>query len=334
MCPNEEPAAPAHAPLTGKVVLVTGATSGIGEVTAAELARRGARVLLGSRTLEKGQTARGRVVAQVPEASVEPVVADLRSLQQVREMAEEVSRKTKRLDILVNNAGCFRSARRVGPEGFDETWTVNYLAPFLLTRLLIPLLTQASPSRVVNVSSEAHRHARPDWADLVGFHHYSGIRAYAESKLALLLFTHELARRISSQGVSVNAVHPGLVHTGLAEEGSGMGRWVVRRTIAAAGLSPEEGAQTTLFVATSPTLEGVTGRYFAHSRLTTPSAVAEDPVVAHQLWDLSERLVRLPPLGGPEEEAAGGFEATSPALPELNLTTMGPADRMVRRPVR
>lgn len=297
--------------LQGKVALVTGATSGIGEVTAIELARRGMKVILAGRTEAKVAEARRHVLHDVPEAPLESIHGDLSSMAEVRRVADTVLQLAPRLDLLVNNAGCYRSRRTVTPDGFEETWAVNYLAPFLLTRLLLPRLRASAPSRIVNVASEAHRHARPDWIDLIGYHRYSGLRAYSESKLALILFTEELARRITGSGVTVNAVHPGMVRSQFGSEGVGVGRWVLRRTIEAAGMSPEEGAQTSIYVATAHEIDGVTGAYFSHLKRLEPSDAAQDPVVAHRLWELTEKLVQLPPLSLPDEEPAGGVDARS-----------------------
>lgn len=304
------PSVAKHAhPLEHKVIMVTGATSGIGEVTARELARRGAHVLLAGRNPDRCREAFSRIRSEVPEASLEWVDADLSSIAQVRRLAGRVLALTPRLDGLVNNAGCYRSTRKVTEDGIEETWAVNYLAPFLLTRLLLPSLEASPSARVVNVSSEAHRHARPDWMDLVGSPHYSGLRAYAETKLALLMFTYELARRLSGTRVTVNALHPGVVHTQFGSHGEGVRRWVIRKAIEATGLSPEEGAQTTIYLAGSPDLEGVSGQYFAHSVVVASSEVSRDPLRMHQLWTMTEKLLQLPPMPPLDEEPAAGVEA-------------------------
>lgn len=313
-------------PLAGRHALVTGATSGIGEETVLALARRGAVVLLAGRTEEKCRAAAERVRAQLPEARLELVAADLSSMANVRGLARRVLEVCPRLELLVNNAGCFRSARRVTEDGFEETWAVNYLAPFLLTRLLLPRLIASAPARVVNVCSEAHRQARPDWLDLVGVPRYSGLRTYSESKLALLMFTFELARRVPAEKVTINGVHPGMVstHLGNEEEGRGVVPFFFRHTLSSMGTSPAEGAQTSVFAAIDPSLAGITGQYLAHSQIAESSVTSHDAVVAHRLWNLTERLVGLPPLGRPDEEPSG-----APPPSELEIDPLRP----VRNPV-
>lgn len=294
--------------LIGHHALVTGATSGIGEATARELALRGAEVFLAGRTMAKARQAVTRILKAVPSARLVPLGADLTSLEQVRTLARSVLDASPRLDLLVNNAGCLRSARTLTEDGFEETWQVNYLAPFLLTRLLLSRMRAHPPSRVVNVSSEVHRQAHGEWRASLSPSHFSPLHAYAESKLALLLFTVEFARRVPPQLVTANAVHPGVVHTRLGAGESGVVPWFFRKTLDAVGMSPEEGAQTTLFASTSRLLEGLSGKYLAHSRLTSPSEAALDPLLGHQLWELSEKLVGVPAMGLPDEQPSGGIE--------------------------
>jgi NAD(P)-dependent dehydrogenase (short-subunit alcohol dehydrogenase family) len=322
----EDPPSSSTAPrLEERVALVTGATSGIGEVTARELARRGARVLVGGRSERTCQEAIARIRREVPEARLEAAPADLSSLAEVRALAGRVLAISPVLHLLVNNAGCYRPSRRVTPDGFEETWAVNYLAPFLLTRLLLPALHGAPTARVVNVCSEAHRHAHPDWVDLVGAPHFSGLRAYSESKLALLMFTYEMARRLHGDPLTINAVHPGLVNTQFASHGEGVRRWVLRKAIEASGMSPEEGAQTTLYVATSPLVEGVSGQYFAHSRVVASSEISHEPVLMHRLFVLTEKLVQLPPMPPVDEEPGTLGDSGADRPPPQELLVRNPS---------
>ncbi len=292
--------------LHGKTALVTGATSGLGEATALGLAERGARVILVGRSSEKCQATVRRLSEHVPDASFLPLAADFASLGQVRRLADEVQRMSPRLDVMVNNAGCIRSARMIGEDGFEETWSVNYIAPWVLTRLLVPLMEASAPARIVNVSSECHRFARPTWQDILGAHRYSGFRAYAESKLALLMFTFELARRLSPKRVTANAVHPGLVPTQIAVYEAKTGRWFPRHASAGAYMSPEEGAQTILCAALSRNFSGVTGKYLTHCKVAVPSEIASDAELAARLWQMTEELLQFPEFGRRYDVAVDG----------------------------
>jgi len=276
--------------LEGRTVLVTGATNGIGRVTARELARAGARVLLVARDASRGAAA-AREIREVSERDPDVLVADLSSRAEVVGLAREVRDRTARLDLLVNNAGAIFAGREVSAEGVEMTFALNHLAYFLLTLELLDLL-QASPgARIVNVSSSAHERARIDWDDLQGERSYSGWKAYGQSKLANVLFTRELARRLGGRDVAVNAVHPGAVATGWGRNLPG----IVGKVIALGApflRSPEKGARTTIHVATSPRLRGVTGRYFSDCRERTPSKAARDDAAALRLWQISEAMTQ------------------------------------------
>jgi len=284
--------------IDGKVALVTGATKGIGRVTARELAQRGARVLLVARDRTRGEA----TAAEIREASEgrppDVLVADLSSRSEVRRLAREVRERTPRLDLLVNNAGAIFEERKVSADGLEMTFALNHLAYFLLTLELLPLLEEGSTSRIVNVSSVAHERGTIDFDDLQGERGYSMWKAYQQSKLANVLFTRELARRLGGRGVSTNALHPGVIASGFGRNGRG----VFSRLVALGApflASPEKGARTTLHVATAPELRGVTGRYFSGYREKTPSRAARDAAAALRLWQISENLTapstRLPP---------------------------------------
>lgn len=261
--------------MTEQFALITGATDGIGRQTALELARRGWTVILHGRTAEKVAAAAQALRSEVPEARLHQAHADLSSQRQIRVMAERLRGELPRLDVLLNNAGVFMKERRVSEDGLELTWAVNHLAPFLLTQLLEPLL-QGSPSRVINVSSIAHQRARIDLADLQLQRGFDGYRAYANSKLANLLHSNNLARRSERTRVTANALHPGVIGTKLLATGFGMG-----------GASLESGARTSVWAATAPELNTVTGAYFVDAAVGTASAAARDESLQDAVWQAS-----------------------------------------------
>ncbi len=265
--------------LEGKVVLVTGSTDGIGRQTALELARMGARVLVHGRSRQKTDRARDELKKAVPGAQVDAVVGDLADMAQVRALAREVEGLTDRLHVLLHNAGVFVHERQLTPEGFETTFAVNHLAPFLLTHLLRPLLERAAPSRVVVVSSIAHQRGQLDFDNLQAERRFNGYGAYATSKLANVLFASALAERWAPLRITAYSLHPGVISTKLLKEGFG-----------AEGDSVEEGARTSVHVASAPGLEGLSGKYFVRSREATPSPAAQDKALRDRLWEVSEKL--------------------------------------------
>jgi NAD(P)-dependent dehydrogenase (short-subunit alcohol dehydrogenase family) len=278
--------------MKGKVCLVTGGTSGIGQVTAKELARQGATVVIVGRNRQKCEDTVSQIRQQTGNPAVEYVVGDLSSLAGIRGVANEFRQKHTRLDVLVNNAAGIFMDRRESVDGIEMNLALNHLAYFLLTNLLLDSLKSSAPARVVNVSSEAHRHMVLDFDDLQGKKSYRGFRAYSKSKLANLLFTFELARRLEGTGVTVNALHPGFVASNIFA-GNGRVGWVVRQIASAIALSPEAGAQTSLYLATSPEVEGVTGQYFAKQRSVASSPASHDDAAARRLWAVSEEMTGL-----------------------------------------
>jgi retinol dehydrogenase-12 len=276
--------------LDGRVALVTGATSGIGMVTAREFARMGARTLIVARDPVKGE-ASAREIRDATGAPAEVLVADLSSREEVRRLAGEVRERTGRLDLLVNNAGAIFAERRVSADGIEMTFALNHLAYFLLTLELMPLLAAAPEARVVNVASMAHAHGSIDFEDLQGERRYGMWKAYGQSKLANVLFTAELARRLAGSGVTTNSLHPGSVASGFGRDHPGFfGKLVA---LGAPFLSsPEKGARTTVHVATAPALRGVTGRYFSACRERVPSRAARDRDTALRLWQISETMTQ------------------------------------------
>jgi retinol dehydrogenase-12 len=283
--------------LGGRVALVTGATSGIGRVTAREFARMGARTLIVARDPGRGEAV-VREIRDATGASAEVLVADLSSQDQVIRLAAEVRDRAGRLDLLVNNAGAIFAERQVSADGVEMTLALNHLAYFQLTLELLPLLAASPEARVVNVASMAHEHGTIDFDDLQLERTYGMWKAYGQSKLANVLFTAELARRLAGSRVTANALHPGAVASGFGRNHPGFfGKLVALGAPFLA--SPEKGARTTLHVATSPELRGVSGRYFSACRERLPSRAARDQDTALRLWQISEAITRpttrLPP---------------------------------------
>jgi NAD(P)-dependent dehydrogenase (short-subunit alcohol dehydrogenase family) len=274
----------------GKTVLVTGANSGIGKVTATELARRGARLVMLCRSRSKGEAAREEIIAQSGNREVELILGDFASLASVRRAAEEFLSRHDRLHVLVNNAGLYLNERLLSQDGYEMTFAVNHLAPFLLTSLLQGALRAAAPARVVTVSSLMHMLGHIRFDDLGAERGFSGMRAYGDSKLANVLFSNELARRLEGDGVSSNSLHPGGVATNFGGEAGGLFSMILRlgRPFL---LTAEQGARTSIYLASSPEAEGVSGRYFVNSRPARSSAEANDAAVQRRLWEVSERMV-------------------------------------------
>jgi len=282
--------------MDGRTVVVTGGNSGIGKATATALARAGAHTVVTARDGPRGRAAVDDIRRDAGSHTVDLALFDLADLASVRAGAAELLDRYGRIDVLVNNAGVVLSDRTETVDGYETTFAVNHLAPFLLTRLLTDRLVASGPSRVVNVASVAHRSARGglDFADLQSRHRYRGMQAYARSKLANLLFTAELARRLGSSGVTANAVHPGTVATGYGRDGDTHGFLPFGlQVIAPVVKTPEQGARTSVFLASSPEVEGVTGGYFVRCRRRTPSAAARDTGAARRLWAVSEQLVAV-----------------------------------------
>jgi NAD(P)-dependent dehydrogenase (short-subunit alcohol dehydrogenase family) len=278
--------------LHGKVCLVTGATSGVGLVTAQALARQGATLIVVGRNPERGAATVSRIQHETGNSAVELIIADLSAQAQVRRLASEVQRRFTRLDVLINNAGALFLRRQLSPDGLEMTFALNHLAYFLLTNLLLDHLKASPAARIVNVSSEAHRGARLDFADLQGQHRYRGWRAYARSKLANILFTYALARRLEGTSVVANALHPGFVATNFGRNNRGITA-VFFRIAQLAAISPEQGAQTIIYLASSPEVKGITGAYFVKKKAVRSSQISYDRSAADRLWQVSAGLTAL-----------------------------------------
>ena len=276
--------------LEGKICLVTGSTSGIGKVTARELATTGATVVLVSRTRAKGEATQAEITQATGNPHVELLVADLSLLADVRRLASEFQQTYPHLHLLVNNAGCAYPTRTLTSEGLEATLVVNYLAPFLLTELLLDRLKASAPARIVNVSSAQHANAHIEFDNLQGEKKYANLGSYNQAKLAVLLWTYELARRLEGTGVTVNALHPGITATNFPSGMTGVLAWGMKLSKPFL-LTPEKGAQTTLYLATSPEVEGVSGKYFVKSHETTSSNDSYDQTVGARLWEVTEQLV-------------------------------------------
>lgn len=275
--------------MVGKICLITGASSGIGQVAALELARMGATVIMLVRSRERGEAARQAIITQTGNQQVELLLADLASFASIQAAAQELRSRHQRLDLLLNNAGLYMGKRQLSSDGFEVTFAVNHLAPFLLTNLLLDLLKASGPARVVTVSSDAHLGGSNRFDDVRATRGYSGFRAYADSKLANVLFTYELARRLEGSGVTANALHPGAVRTNFAMETAGLFGMIfgLARPLM---LSPEQGARTSIYLASSPEVATVSGTYFVNCRPRKSSPSSYDRAAQSRLWALSEEL--------------------------------------------
>jgi NAD(P)-dependent dehydrogenase (short-subunit alcohol dehydrogenase family) len=271
-------------------VLVTGGTAGIGKATALGLAAMGADVAITGRDRERTEDAAGEIRAAAG-GQVLAFVADLSSQADVRRLADEVLQRLARIDVLVNNVGGYWNTRHLTADGLEHTFALNHLAPFLLTNLLLDRLQHSGPARVVTVSSNAHATGRIDFDDLQGERSYSGAEAYSQSKLANVLFTYELARRLQGSLVTANAVHPGVVRTSFGAEDPGTTQRLLVPLIRPLMRSPTRGAATSIHVASAPDLEQVTGRYFANSRPKRSAKRSHDQGDAALLWRVSAQLV-------------------------------------------
>jgi NAD(P)-dependent dehydrogenase (short-subunit alcohol dehydrogenase family) len=278
--------------MNGKVCLVTGSTNGIGKSTAQELARMGATVVIVGRDAQKTC----RVVEEIRTANgnknVDSLLADLTSQQDVRRLANAFNSKYSHLHVLINNAGGFFLRRQLSVDGIEMTVALNHLAGFLLTNLLLDTIKASSAARIINVSSDAHSSGKIEFDNLQGERNFSP-RVYDNSKLANILFTMELARRLERTGVTVNALHPGFVSTGFAKNNGKVIAALVSIFAPLVARSPAKGAQTSIYLASSPSVEGITGKYFYDSQVLPTAPQATDMVVARKLWDVSAAMVHL-----------------------------------------
>jgi retinol dehydrogenase-14 len=279
-------------PMQGKTVVITGANSGIGKATAIQLAKMGATTVLACRDQEKGETALGEVKKAGESSTVHLMILDLASQESVRLFAREFESRFRRLDVLINNAGVVLNKREMTRDKVVTTFAVNYLSPFLLTNLLLPRLVATAPSRVINVTSALHSRGHIDFNDLQGKKRYKGSDSYAQSKLAMVLFTYELARRLKVTGVTANCVNPGAVATNLGRSDAGLLGAVMLVTTPFLA-PPEKGAETPVYLASAPELSQVTGKYFVDKKQQVSSHESYDQVEARELWDVSMKLTKM-----------------------------------------
>ena len=278
-----------------KICLITGANSGIGKVTARELARMGASVVMVCRDRARGEEAQREIREQSGNERVDLLLADLSSQQSISELAETFKQRYTQLHALIHNAGAIFLTRRETVDGLEKTFAVNTLAPFLLTDLLLDTLKASAPSRIVIVSSAAQARGYIQLDDLQSKHHYRAMRVYSQSKLAVTMLTYELARRLEGTGVTVNCLHPGFVATNIAQRDIfPLLRPLVKLVFAMQGISPEEGAKTTIYLASSPEVEGVSGKYFSKSVPRHSAEISYDEALQGRLWEACARLVKAP----------------------------------------
>jgi NAD(P)-dependent dehydrogenase (short-subunit alcohol dehydrogenase family) len=276
--------------LEGKVCVITGATSGIGEVAAEELARQGARLVLIARDAARGETTLARLRAIAPGAAHRVHYADLARIAEMKRVGAEIAAAEPHIDLLVNNAGALFTPREVTADGLEKHFAVNHVAYFVITQMLRERLAAAAPARVVSTASGAHYGARLDLDDLQFANGYRGFQAYQRSKLYNVMWTRELARRLAGTGVTANCFHPGFVATRYGDNAGGMLSWGVRVAKQLFAISSEKGARTLVYLAASPEVADVTGGYFTRCRLKTPSAAAQDDAAARRLWDETARM--------------------------------------------
>jgi NAD(P)-dependent dehydrogenase (short-subunit alcohol dehydrogenase family) len=284
--------------MQGKVCIVTGANSGIGKATALGLAQMGATVVMVSRNKVKGEEAQNEIKEKSGNDAIDLMLADLSSQESIRQLAENFQQHYEQLHVLINNAGVVNLTRRETSDEYEMMFAVNYLAPFLLTNLLLEKLKASAPARIINVSSDSHEAGYIEMEDLQSEKPYKFMRSYGQSKLAVVLFTYELARRLQGTGVTANCLHPGFVATNIGQNGVGsVGRGITKLIFSILGISPEEGAKTSIYLASSSEIEGVTGKYFVKSIPVRSAPISYDETLQRQLWEESAKLVNLHDVG-------------------------------------
>jgi NAD(P)-dependent dehydrogenase (short-subunit alcohol dehydrogenase family) len=278
--------------LNHKLIMITGANAGIGKIAALELARQGATIVMVCRSLERGKAAQQEIKQASGNDRVDLLIADLSVQADIHQLASAFKQKYERLDVLINNAGAIFDQRQETADGLERTFALNHMGYFLLTDLLLDVLKASAPARIVNVSSNAHRRGSINFDDLQRKKNYGAFPAYSDSKLANVLFTYELARRLEGSGVSTNALHPGFVNTNFGSTMSSIPAFFINIISRLFAMSPEKGAETIVYLASSPEVEGVTGKYFVEKKATRSSKESYDEAVAKRLWEVSEQLIR------------------------------------------
>ena len=283
--------------MNNKIILITGATNGIGKVAATELAKQGATVVIVGRSAEKTMaTVKDIQQATGHQQQVDYLLADLSSMAQVRRLAEEFKKKYDRLDVLINNAGATFTSREETVDGYEKTFATNHLSYFLLTTLLLDMLKASAPARIVSVASNAHMFGKINFDDLQNRSYgFQGFGAYGNSKLANIMFTYELERRLKGTAVTANVLHPGFVATGFGQNNTGLFGSGIKLIQSAFALTPQQGADTIVYLASSPAVEGVTGKYWEKRKAISSSKASYDETTAKRLWEVSEQLVNAVP---------------------------------------
>jgi len=279
--------------MQGKICLITGGTNGIGKATAQALARMGATVVIVGRNAQKTSQLVESIRADSGNLNVDSILADLSSQQEVRRLAEEFKIKYACLHVLLNNAGGTFLKRQLSVDGIEMTFALNHLAYFLLTNLLLETMKASAPARIINVSSDAHFRGKIDFDNLQGEQSYSGFGPYGNSKLANILFSKELSRRLEGTGVTLNALHPGLVSTGFGKNNPGLMMKIMGVIIPLIARSPKKGAEASTYLASSLEVQGVSGKYFVDCKETQPAPQAAEMDVARKLWEVSAEMVNL-----------------------------------------
>lgn len=281
--------------MKNRICIITGATSGIGKATALGLAKMEATVVIVARDETRAKATVNELRSAAGNPRVESLKADLSSLNEVRQLNLDFRSRYDQLHVLINNAGVSTNKRSVTVDGFETVFVVNYLAPFLLTNLLIDIFKDSAPARIINVAGDYHRKASIQFEDLMSVNDYDGLRANNQAKLALILFTYELARRLQGTGVSVNCLHPGAVATGAPLKDPDISQFsrLMYRLVEPFFASPEKGAETSIYLATSPEVEEVSGKYFIKKRALSSSPESYDTEIAQRLWNISTELAGL-----------------------------------------
>lgn len=279
--------------MTGRVAMVTGANSGIGKATALALAKRGATVVMVCRDTKRGEAAKQAIIQKTGNSNVDLLIADLSSQHSIRSLMKTFGQHYKRLDVLINNAGVYLPERQTTDNGLEKTLAVNYLAPFLLSHLLLPMLKRSAPSRILNVAGSYHRFGKIHFEDMQFVEDYRAGAANNQTQLARVLFTYELARRLEGTGVTVNCLHPGSVRTNIQRHMPQLAQNLLQMMPRAMTISPEKAAERILYVALSLEVEGVTGKYFVNKRPVASSKASYDEALAKRLWKVSEHLTGL-----------------------------------------
>ena len=280
--------------MRGQIVMVTGANAGIGKITAQELARMGAHVVMVARSRERGEAALAEIKSATGSSQIDLLLADLSSQESIRQLATDFQARYDKLHVLVNNAGAVFLKRQESADGLEMTFALNHLGYFLLTNLLLDMIKASAPARIVNVSSMAHQQGQIDFADLQNQKSYQGFQVYSQSKLANLLFTYELARRLEGSGVTVNALHPGFVASNFAKNNGFIARLAMNLAkLLRIAQTTDKGAETSIYLASSPEAALVSGRYFDEKKAIRSSHASYNEADARQLWQVSEQLTGL-----------------------------------------